>query len=200
MKNSIKISICLMSIILVCFSLFGCKKNKNLEIEFLPNTNNVFLNELITIYAKDFDSKIGKLTITEDNLIFLEQQLAACIETGLFNINSYYNCKEKKVNFLYSFFEVEQGKILYKQKESYRLIYDPQDEKAIKSGRETGYVKIPDLDVRNELLILVNFYSAYKEFGMALMNANKNFFIDLDHYSFEINSYFQKYVDHIVIK
>ncbi|MCR5081102.1 MAG: hypothetical protein K6B17_07150 [Treponema sp.] len=144
MKNSIKISICLMSIILVCFSLFGCKKNKNLEIEFLPNTNNVFLNELVTIYAKDFDSKIGKLIITEDNLIFLEQQLAACIERG--------------------------------------------------------YVKIPDLDVRNELFILVNFYSAYKEFGMALMNANKNFFIDLDHYSFEINSYFQKYVDYIVIK
>ncbi len=187
-------------ICLVCFSLFNCKKNKNIEITFLSNTNNTFLNKLITIYAKDFNSEIGNLTISEDNLISLEQQLAACIETGLININNYYNCEEQNINYVYSFFEVEQSNILYNQRESYRLIYDPQNKRAIKSGSETGYVKIPDLDIRNELLMIVNFYSAYKEFGMALMNVNKNFFIDLDHYSFEINSYFQKYNGHTVIK
>ena len=72
-------------------------------------------------------------------------------------------------------------------------MYDPQNERAIKTGKETGYVKIPDLNVKNELLLLINYYSFYKEFGMALMKVNKNFFIDLDKYNFEINSYFQNY-------
>ena len=190
----------LLIISLICFSFYGCKNNKNIEIHFLPKTNNLFLCELIKNYSKDFNSEIGKLIISEDNLISLEQQLAACIETGLFNISNFYNCKEKNMEYLYSFFEVKEGNILYKQKESYRLVYDPQNERAIKSGRELGYVKTPDLDVKSELFMLVNLVSAYKEFGMALMRENKNFFIDLDHYSFEINSYFQKCVENCVIK
>ena len=190
----------LLIISLICFSFYGCKNNKNIEIHFLPKPNNLFLCELIKNYSKDFNSEIGKLIISEDNLILLEQQLAACIETGLFNISNFYNCKEKNMEYLYSFFEVKEGNILYKQKESYRLVQDPQNERAIKSGSEVGYVKTPDLDVKSELFMLVNLFSAYKEFGMALMRENKNFFIDLDHYSFEINSYFQKCVENCVIK
>ena len=185
----------LLIICFVSFSLFSCNNNKNIEVKFLSNTNDVFLCELINIYAEDFNSETGKIIISEDNLISLEKQLATCIETGLFNINNYFKCKEQNTDYLYSYFEVEQGNVIFKQKENYKLIYDPQNEKAIKHGRELGYVKIPDLDVRNELLILVNYYSVYKEFGMALMSTNKNFFIDLDHYSFGINCYFQNYVD-----
>lgn len=190
----------LLIISLICVSFYGCKNNKNIEIHFLPKPNNLFLCELIKNYSKDFNSEIGKLVISEDNLVSLEQQLMTCIETGLYNINNYYICKEQNKAYLYSFFEVEEGNIIFKQKEKYRLIYDPNNEKAIKNGSESGYVKIPDLDVKNELLMLVNYYSAYKEFGMALMKANKNFFIDLDHYSFEINSLFQNYVEYVVIK
>ena len=174
-------------------SLLGCKSSNIVKIDLLTDFNNVFMNDLITLYAKSYNVETGNITISKDNLVSLEQQLKACIEVGLFNINNYLECKEKNIDYLYSFFEIEQGNIMYKQKESYKLIYDPQNERAIKTGRETGYVKIPDLNVKNELLLLINYYSFYKELGMTLMKVNKNFFIDLDKYNFEINSYFQNY-------
>lgn len=178
---------------LVIFLFYNCKNQKFIKITILPNYENDFMCQLITFYAKDYDSKKGILIISEENLILLEQQIKTCIETGLYNINNYHECKEKNIDYLYSFFEIYHGDIIYKQEESYRYIYDPKNERAIKAGSETGYVKFPDLDIRNELLLLINYNSAYKEFGMALMNANKSFFIDLNYYEFEINSYFQKY-------
>lgn len=179
-------------ILFFTFICLSCNNQKIVKIEILPN-NNDFISELITLYTEDYDSENGKLTISEENLILLEQQIKTCIETELYNINNYLYCKENNIDYIYSFFEIEHGNIIYKQKESYRLIYDPKNERSIKSGSETGYVKSPDLNIKNELLLLINYYSAYKEFGMALMNANKNFFIDLDYYNFEINSYFQNY-------
>jgi lipoprotein len=182
-----------LTIFFISMSLLGCKSSNIVKIDLLTDFNNVFMNDLITLYAKSYNVETGNITISKDNLVSLEQQLKACIEVGLFNINNYLECKEKNIDYLYSFFEIEQGNIMYKQKESYKLIYDPQNERAIKTGRETGYVKIPDLNVKNELLLLINYYSFYKELGMTLMKVNKNFFIDLDKYNFEINSYFQNY-------
>ena len=182
-----------LTIFFISMSLLGCKSSNIVKIDLLTDFNNVFMNDLITLYAKSYNVETGNITISKDNLVSLEQQLKACIEAGLFNINNYLECKEKNIDYLYSFFEIEQGNIMYKQKESYKLIYDPQNERAIKTGRETGYVKIPDLNVKNELLLLINYYSFYKELGMTLMKVNKNFFIDLDKYNFEINSYFQNY-------
>ena len=182
-----------LTVFLISISLLSCKSSNIVKIDLLIDSNNVFMNDLITLYAGSYNTETGNITISKDNLVSLEQQLKACIEAGLFNINNYLECKEKNIDYLYSFFEIEQGNIMYKQKESYKLMYDPQNERAIKTGRETGYVKIPDLNVKNELLLLINYYSFYKEFGMALMKVNKNFFIDLDKYNFEINSYFQNY-------
>ena len=186
-----------LTIFFISMSLLSCKSSNIVKIDLLIDSNNVFMNDLITLYAGSYNADTGNITISKDNLVSLEQQLKACIEAGLFNINNYLECKEKNIDYLYSFFEIEQGNIMYKQKESYKLIYDPQNERAIKTGRETGYVKIPDLNVKNELLLLINYYSFYKEFGMALMKVNKNFFIDLDKYNFEINSYFQNYGENI---
>ena len=182
-----------LTVFFISISLLSCKSSNIVKIDLLIESNNVFMNDLITLYAGSYKADTGNITISKDNLVSLEQQLKACIEAGLFNINNYLECKEKNIDYLYSFFEIEQGNIMYKQKESYKLMYDPQNERAIKTGRETGYVKIPDLNVKNELLLLINYYSFYKEFGMALMKVNKNFFIDLDKYNFEINSYFQNY-------
>ena len=182
-----------LTVFFISISLLSCKSSNIVKIDLLIDSNNVFMNDLITLYAGSYNADTGNITISKDNLVSLEQQLKACIEVGLFNINNYLECKEKNIDYLYSFFEIEQGNIMYKQKESYKLMYDPQNERAIKTGRETGYVKIPDLNVKNELLLLINYYSFYKEFGMALMKVNKNFFIDLDKYNFEINSYFQNY-------
>ena len=182
-----------LTVFFISISLLSCKSSNIVKIDLLIDSNNVFMNDLITLYAGSYNADTGNITISKDNLVSLEQQLKACIEAGLFNINNYLECKEKNIDYLYSFFEIEQGNIMYKQKESYKLMYDPQNERAIKTGRETGYVKIPDLNVKNELLLLINYYSFYKEFGMALMKVNKNFFIDLDKYNFEINSYFQNY-------
>ena len=182
-----------LTVFFISISLLSCKSSNIVKIDLLIDSNNVFMNDLITLYAGSYKADTGNITISKDNLVSLEQQLKACIEAGLFNINNYLECKEKNIDYLYSFFEIEQGNIMYKQKESYKLMYDPQNERAIKTGRETGYVKIPDLNVKNELLLLINYYSFYKEFGMALMKVNKNFFIDLDKYNFEINSYFQNY-------
>ena len=182
-----------LTIFFISMSLLSCKSSNIVKIDLLIDSNNVFMNDLITLYAGSYNADTGNITISKDNLVSLEQQLKACIEAGLFNINNYLECKEKNIDYLYSFFEIEQGNIMYKQKESYKLIYDPQNERAIKTGRETGYVKIPDLNVKNELLLLINYYSFYKELGMTLMKVNKNFFIDLDKYNFEINSYFQNY-------
>ena len=182
-----------LAVFFISISLLSCKSSNIVKIDLLIDSNNVFMNDLITLYAGSYNADTGNITISKDNLVSLEQQLKACIEAGLFNINNYLECKEKNIDYLYSFFEIEQGNIMYKQKESYKLMYDPQNERAIKTGRETGYVKIPDLNVKNELLLLINYYSFYKEFGMALMKVNKNFFIDLDKYNFEINSYFQNY-------
>lgn len=182
-----------LTVFFISMSLLSCKSSNIVKIDLLIDSNNVFMNDLITLYAKSYNADTGNITISKDNLVSLEQQLKACIEAGLFNINNYLECKEKNIDYLYSFFEIEQGNIMYKQKESYKLMYDPQNERATKTGRETGYVKIPDLNVKNELLLLINYYSFYKEFGMALMKVNKNFFIDLDKYNFEINSYFQNY-------
>ena len=182
-----------LTIFFISMSLLGCKSSNIVKIDLLTDFNNVFMNDLITLYAKSYNVETGNITISKDNLVSLEQQLKECIGVGLFNINNYLECKEKNIDYLYSFFEIEQGNIMYKQKESYKLIYDPQNERAIKTGRETGYVKIPDLNVKNELLLLINYYSFYKELGMTLMKVNKNFFIDLDKYNFEINSYFQNY-------
>ena len=182
-----------LTVFFISISLLSCKSSNIVKIDLLIDSNNVFMNDLITLYAGSYNADTGNITISKDNLVSLEQQLKACIEAGLFNINNYLECKEKNIDYLYSFFEIEQGNIMYKQKESYKLMYDPQNERAIKTGRETGYVKIPDLNVKNELLLLINYYSFYKEFGMALMKVNKNFFIDLDKYNFEIISYFQNY-------
>ena len=182
-----------LTVFFISMSLLSCKSSNIVKIDLLIDSNNVFMNDLITLYAGSYNADTGNITISRDNMVSLERQLKACIETGLFNINNYLECKEKNIDYLYSFFEIEQGNIMYKQKESYKLIYDPQNERAIKTGKETGYVKIPDLNVKNELLLLINYYSFYKEFGMALMKVNKNFFIDLDKYNFEINSYFQNY-------
>ena len=182
-----------LTVFFISISLLSCKSSNIVKIDLLIDSNNVFMNDLITLYAGSYNADTGNITISKDNLVSLEQQLKACIEAGLFNINNYLECKEKNIDYLYSFFEIEQGNIMYKQKESYKLMYDPQNERAIKTGKETGYVKIPDLNVKNELLLLINYYSFYKEFGMALMKVNKNFFIDLDKYNFEINSYFQNY-------
>ena len=182
-----------LTVFFISMSLLSCKSSNIVKIDLLIDSNNVFMNDLITLYAGSYNADTGNITISKDNLVSLEQQLKACIEVGLFNTNNYLECKEKNIDYLYSFFEIEQGNIMYKQKESYKLMYDPQNERAIKTGRETGYVKIPDLNVKNELLLLINYYSFYKEFGMALMKVNKNFFIDLDKYNFEINSYFQNY-------
>ncbi len=182
-----------LTVFFISMSLLSCKSSNIVKIDLLIDSNNVFMNDLITLYAKSYNADTGNITISKDNLVSLEQQLKACIEAGLFNINNYLECKEKNIDYLYSFFEIEQGNIMYKQKESYKLMYAPQNERAIKTGREIGYVKIPDLNVKNELLLLINYYSFYKEFGMALMKVNKNFFIDLDKYNFEINSYFQNY-------
>lgn len=182
-----------LTVFFISMSLLSCKSSNIVKIDLLIDSNNVFMNDLITLYAGSYNADTGNITISRDNMVSLERQLKACIETGLFNINNYLECKEKNINYLYSFFEIEQGNIMYKQKESYKLMYDPQNERAIKTGKETGYVKIPDLNVKNELLLLINYYSFYKEFGMALMKVNKNFFIDLDKYNFEINSYFQNY-------
>jgi len=182
-----------LTVFFISISLLSCKSSNIVKIDLLIDSNNVFMNDLITLYAGSYNADTGNITISKDNLVSLEQQLKACIEAGLFNINNYLECKEKNIDYLYSFFEIEQGNIMYKQKESYKLMYDPQNKRAIKTGRETGYVKIPDLNVKNELLLLINYYSFYKEFGMALMKVNKNFFIDLDKYNFEINSYFQNY-------
>jgi len=182
-----------LTVFFISMSLLSCKSSNIVKIDLLIDSNNVFMNDLITLYAGSYNADTGNITISKDNLVSLEQQLKACIEAGLFNINNYLECKEKNIDYLYSFFEIEQGNIMYKQKESYKLMYDPQNERAIKTGKETGYVKIPDLNVKNELLLLINYYSFYKEFGMALMKVNKNFFIDLDKYNFEINSYFQNY-------
>jgi len=182
-----------LTVFFISMSLLSCKSSNIVKIDLLIDSNNVFMNDLITLYAGSYNADTGNITISRDNMVSLERQLKACIETGLFNINNYLECKEKNIDYLYSFFEIEQGNIMYKQKESYKLMYDPQNERAIKTGKETGYVKIPDLNVKNELLLLINYYSFYKEFGMALMKVNKNFFIDLDKYNFEINSYFQNY-------
>lgn len=182
-----------LTVFFTSMSLLSCKSSNIVKIDLLIDSNNVFMNDLITLYAGSYNADTGNITISRDNMVSLERQLKACIETGLFNINNYLECKEKNIDYLYSFFEIEQGNIMYKQKESYKLMYDPQNERAIKTGKETGYVKIPDLNVKNELLLLINYYSFYKEFGMALMKVNKNFFIDLDKYNFEINSYFQNY-------
>ena len=182
-----------LTVFFIRMSLLSCKSSNIVKIDLLIDSNNVFMNDLITLYAGSYNADTGNITISRDNMVSLERQLKACIETGLFNINNYFECKEKNIDYLYSFFEIEQGNIMYKQKESYKLMYDPQNERAIKTGKETGYVKIPNLNVKNELLLLINYYSFYKEFGMALMKVNKNFFIDLDKYNFEINSYFQNY-------
>jgi len=186
-----------LTVFFISMSLLSCKSSNIVKIDLLIDSNNVFMNDLITLYAGSYNADTGNITISRDNMVSLERQLKACIEAGLFNINNYFECKEKNIDYLYSFFEIEQGNIMYKQKESYKLIYDPQNERAIKTGRETGYVKIPDLNVKNELLLLINYYSFYKGFGMTLMKVNKNFFIDLDKYNFEINSYFQNYGENI---
>ena len=163
-----------LTVFFISMSLLSCKSSNIVKIDLLIDSNNVFMNDLITRYAGSYNADTGNITISKDNLVSLEQQLKACIEVGLFNTNNYLECKEKNIDYLYSFFEIEQGNIMYKQKESYKLMYDPQNERAIKTGRETGYVKIPDLNVKNELLLLINYYSFYKEFGMALMKVNKN--------------------------
>jgi len=187
----------LLTAFLISISLLGCKTQKIVKIELLADPDNVFMNDLIKLYAERYNAETGNITISAENLVSLERQLKACIETGLFNINNYFECKEKNMDYLYSFFEIKQGTMMYRQKESYKLLYDPQNERAAKIGKESGYVKIPDLNVKNELSLLLNYYSFYKEFGTALMKANKNLFIDLDKYSFEINSYFQNYTENI---
>ena len=102
-----------LTVFFISMSLLSCKSSNIVKIDLLINSNNVFMNDLITLYAKSYNADTGNITISKDNLVSLEQQLKACIEAGLFNINNYLECKEKNIDYLYSFFEIEQGNIMY---------------------------------------------------------------------------------------
>ena len=102
-----------LTVFLISISLLSCKSSNIVKINLLIDSNNVFMNDLITLYAGSYNTETGNITISKDNLVSLEQQLKACIEAGLFNINNYLECKEKNIDYLYSFFEIEQGNIMY---------------------------------------------------------------------------------------
>ncbi|MGI5080845.1 hypothetical protein E4N94_12400 [Treponema denticola] len=177
--------------IVLYFSMFcfGCQNIGIVRMKILPELDNNFMCDLINLYAKSYDKETGNIVISKEKLINLELQMKTFIETNLANIKNYYVCKKEGRNYLYTYFEITNGELNLKQEERYYLIWEPQNPNAIKTGQQVGYVKEPALNVEHELALLVNNYSFYKEFGMALMQKDKSFFIDVDKYSFLINYY-----------
>lgn len=165
-------------IIILCFGIFcfSCKDIEIIRIKILPEPDNNFMSELINLYTKSYDKETGDIVISKERLINLELQMRTFIETNLANIKNYYVCKKEGKNYLYAYFEITNGELNLKQEEKYYLLWDPKNPNAIKTGQHVGYVKEPALNVEHELALLVNNFSFYKEFGMALMQKDKNFF------------------------
>lgn len=181
-------------IIILCLGIFcfSCKNVGTVRMKILPERDNNFMADLINLYAKSYDKETGTIVISKEKLINLELQMKTLIENNLANIKNYHLCKkEGRENYLYAYFEITNGELNLQQEESYYLVWDPQNSNAIKIGQEVGYVKEPALNIEHELTLLVNNYSFYKEFGMALMQKDKNFFIDLDKYYFLISYYLE---------
>lgn len=186
---SLKMKLSKIVVLMFCSALFWGCSNRTVKIRILPDPHNDFLCNLLNLYAEKYDGETGTLLISEENLVSLELQLSTFIKTNVFNIKNYYECKESGKNYLYTSFEFSDGELRLVQQESFHLVWDPENPAAIKTGKEIGYVKEPWLNIAHEISLFESNRSYYKTFGAALMKNNKRFFIDLEKYNFQIESY-----------
>ena len=54
-------------------SLLSCKSSNIVKIDLLIDSNNVFMNDLITLYAGSYNADTGNITISRDNMVSLER-------------------------------------------------------------------------------------------------------------------------------
>lgn len=62
-----------LTVFFIRMSLLSCKSSNIVKIDLLIDSNNVFMNDLITLYAGSYNADTGNITISRDNMVSLER-------------------------------------------------------------------------------------------------------------------------------